>query len=315
MAANFLYGLNILAYGHSIYQFCNNKDLTIKQRICGIVPRILGVAVDSSILGKADYRDSLSKLKQASLYINGVIFPLSDLVAKEDSYEDAFYSVLFNSLRLNADPETVMLINSLADKKQIIKNQCEETIVKIYNYYKLTIISLSNPEKIPERIQVEKTKFLKYLETQKNQLGVIKETMQDYQNMINNAKAESFGSIPYFYMNKPEFKKRKCRISGELVREAVVVREISLPIYYECDNLSGWYKRERTIPPPSWPKSMPFSRDAIVVNKDETAQITEDLQKALDQTQNNPEELEAIKIGFLAVQEVLKNFLPNKTKD
>ncbi len=135
--------------------------------------------------------------------------------------------------------------------------------------------------------------------------------MQDYQNIINNATAESFGSIPYCYINRPEFTKRKCRISKELVREAVVVREISLPIYYECDKLSGWYKHERR-PPPAWPKSRPFNRDVIVVDKAETAQITEALQKALDQTQNNPEELEAIKIGFLALQEVLKNFVPPK---
>ena len=203
-----------------------------------------------------------------------------------------------------------MLISSLIDKRQIFKKQYEN-IEKIYNHYKLTTISLSNSEKVPERIQEEKAKFLKHLKTQGNPLGVIQETMQDYQNIMNNATAESFGSIPYCYINRPEFTKRKCRISKELVREAVVAREISLPIYYECDKLSGWYKHERR-PPPAWPKSIPFNRDVIVVDKAETAQITKALQTALDQTQNNPEELEAIKIGFLAVQEVLKNFVPDK---
>lgn len=309
MAAVFLYGLNVLTYGHSIYQFCSDKDLTINQKFWGILPRALGIGVDATLLGKTGWIDLL---KKTSPYVNGLAIPLCDVVAKEESCEDAVCTVFSNLVRLNGDQDSAMLVSSLVDKKQLFKKQYTESIEKIYNYYKLTTISLSNVERVPERIQEEKAKFLKYLKTQENQLGVINQTMQDYQNIINNAAAESFGSIPYYYINRPEFKERKCRISGELVREAVVIREISLPIYYECDSLSGWYKRERSVPPPAWPKSMPFNRDVIVVDKAETAQITKDLQKALDQTQNNPEELEIVKIGFLAIQEVLKDFIPRK---
>ena len=302
MTAVFLHGLNVLTYGHSIYQFYSDKNLTLKQKLWGTLPRAFGMLVDVSILRKLD----LNLKTVVSPGINGVIIPLVDTVAKEESFRDALCTVLPNLARLSTGEESAMLISSLIDKRQIFKKQYEH-MEKIYNYYKLTTISLSNPEKVPERIQEEKAKFLRYLKTQEHQPGVIKETMQDYQNIINNVSADSFGSIPYCYINRPEFTKRKCRISKELVREAVVVREISLPIYYECDKLSGWYKHERR-PPPAWPKSIPFNRDVIVVDKTETAQITEALQNALDQTQNNPEELEAIKIGFLAVQEVLKEF-------
>ncbi|PWU13328.1 MAG: hypothetical protein C5B45_06170 [Chlamydiae bacterium] len=311
MAATFLHGLSVLTYGHSIYQFYSNKNLTLRQKIWGILPRAIGVIVESSILGKIE---GLHILQKISPGINGVMIPLCNIEAKEESYEDAFCTVLSNLARLGADRDSAMLVTSLIDKRQIFKKQYTETVEKIYNYYTWTRISLSNPERVSERIQEEKAKFLKYLETQENQLGIVKETLQDYQNIMNNATAESFGSIPYCYRNRPEFTKRKCKISKEPVREAVVIKEISLPIYYECDNLSGWYKHERR-PPPAWPKSIPFNRDVIVVDKAETNQITEDLQKALDQTQNNPEELEAIKIGFLSVQEVLKNFLLHKTKD
>lgn len=304
MAAVFLHSLNILTYGHSLYQFYSDENLSPWQKFCGTIPRALGILVDSSILRKTG---NLTCLKVISPHINGVVVPLVDTFAKEESYEDAVCTTLSNLVRLNGDQETAMLISSLIEKRQIFKKQYEN----IYNYYKLTEISLSNPKKVPERIQEEKAKFLKYLKTQENPLGVIEQTMKAYQNIINNATAESFGSIPYCYMSKPEFTKRKCRISKELVREAVVVREINLPIYYECDKLSGWYKHERR-PPPAWPKSIPFNRDVIVVDKAETDQITEDFQKALDQTQNNPEELEAMKIGFLAVQEVLKDFMKSK---
>ncbi|HEV3269442.1 MAG TPA: hypothetical protein VGZ69_02195 [Candidatus Rhabdochlamydia sp.] len=310
MAAVFLYGLNVLTYGHSIYQFCSDKDLTIKQKFWGILPRTLGIGVDAALLGKAGWIDFF---KKTSPYVNGLVIPLCDVVAKEESCEDTVCTVFSNLVRLNGDQDSAMLVSSLVDKKQLFKKQYTESIEKLYNYYKLTTISLSNVERVPERIQEEKAKFLKYLKkTQENQLGVINQTIQDYQNIINNAAAESFGSIPYYYINRPEFTKRKCSISGELVREAVVIKEISLPTYYECDNLSGWYKRERRVPPPAWPKSIPFNRDVIVVDKVETAQITKDLQKALDQTQNNPEELEAIKIGFLAVREALKDFILQK---
>lgn len=302
MAAVFLHGLNILTYGHSIYQFYSNKDLSLWQKFWGTLPRIAGIAVESSILGKIGDSNSL---KTVSPHINGVALTLLDVVAKEEPYEDAFCVALSNLVRLNADQDSAMLISSLIDKRQIFK----ENIEKIYNYYKPMTISLSNPEKSLERIQEEKVKFLKILKTQENQLDFIEQAMQDCQSIINNATAESFGSIPYCYMNRPEFTKRTCRISKKPIREAVVVREINLPIYYECDNLSGWYKHKRaTLLPPAWPKSISFNRDVIVVDKAETAQITQDLQKAIDQTQNNPEELEAMKIGFLAMREVLNNF-------
>jgi hypothetical protein len=309
VAAVFLHSLNILTYGHSIYQFYSNKDLSLWQKLWGTLPRVAGIAVDGSILGKIG---NLNSLKTVSPHINGVALTLFDVVAKEEPYEDAFCTAFSNLVRLNASQDGAMLVSSLIEKRQIFK----ENVEKLYNYYKPMTISLSNSEKVSERIQEEKVKFLKILKTQENQLDFIEQTMQDYQNIINNATAESFGSIPYCYMNRPEFTKRKCKISKEPIREAVVVREINLPIYYECDNLSGWYKHKRTTPlPPAWPKSIPFNRDVIVVDKAETAQITQDLQKALNQTQNNPEELEAMKIGFLAIQEVLNNFISQKTKN
>lgn len=310
MTAVFLHSLNILTYGHSMYQFYADKDLSLSQKLWGTLPRVTGIIIDGLILGK---KGNLDSLKIASPHINGVVLPLFDTFAKEESYEDAFCTAFSNLVRLNAGQDSAMLVSSLIEKRQIFKKYYIESIEKIYNYYKSATISLSNPEKALVRVQEEKIKFLKILKTQENQLGFIEQALQDYQNIINHATAESFGSIPYCYMCRPEFTKRTCRISKEPVREAIVIREISLPIYYECDNLSGWYKRKRaTLLPPAWPKSIPFNRDAIVVDKTETAQITQDLQKALDQTQNNPEELEAIKIGFLAIQEVLKDFISQK---
>jgi hypothetical protein len=298
--ATFLHALNVFTYVHSIYQFYFDKNLTPKQKLCGTLPRIIGLAVDGAMLGRVEGRH----LKIISPHIRGIALPLTDIFAKEESSEAAFCTALSNAVHLHADQESAMLVNALIDKKQFFKKQYIE---KIYNYYRLKKISLSLPETIPERIQEKKTEFLTFLKTQDNQLGFIEQILQDYKNIMNHATAESFGTIPYCYMNRAEFIKRKCNISGELVREAVIIKEISLPIYYECDNLSGWYKYKRTILPPAWPKSIPFNRDVIVVDKAETAQITKDLQKALDQTQNNPEELEAIKIGFLAAQELLKD--------
>lgn len=308
MASVFLHGLNIITYAHGIYQFYCNKDLSLWQKFWGTLPRAAGIAVDGSILGVLGKMGDLNSLKIISPHINGVVLPLFDTVAKEESYEDAFCTASSNLVRLNAGQDSAMLVSSLIDKRQIFKKYYSENIEKFYN--KSMTISLSNPKTISERIQEEKVKFLKILKTQENQLGFIEQTLQDYQNIINNATAESFGSIPYCYRDRPEFTKRKCKISKEPIREAVVIREISLPIYYECDSLSGWYKHKRTTPlPPAWPKSIPFNRDVIVVDEAETTQITQDLQKALDHTQNNPEELEAMKIGFLTTQEVLKDFI------
>lgn len=306
MAAVFLHSLNVLAYAHSIYQFYTDKNLTPMQKLVGALPRALGVIVDGSILGKIG---NVHALKTFSPVISGVASPLMDIYAKESSYEESFCIACANWVRLHADQDSAMLVSSLIDKRQFFKKHCTKALEKMYNHYQLTKISLSHPDTLPERIQEEQVKFLKVLKTQQNKLGFIEQTMQGYQNILNKVTAESFGTIPYCYMNRAEFTKRTCSISGEPVREAVVIKQISLPIYYECDHLSGWYKHKRAaLLPPAWPKSIPFNRDAIVVDKDETAQITEDLQKALDQTQNNPEELESIKIGFLAVQQILKDY-------
>ncbi|MCL6756621.1 hypothetical protein RHABOEDO_001561 [Candidatus Rhabdochlamydia oedothoracis] len=71
----------------------------------------------------------------------------------------------------------------MIDKRQIFKKQYTENIQKIYTYYKSMTISLSNPERVPERIQEEKAKFLKIFKTQENQIDFIERAIQDYQNI------------------------------------------------------------------------------------------------------------------------------------
>lgn len=312
---NFFYGLNIIAYIHDSYLFLYDEKLSTKQKIWGILPRAFGFAIDCSMLST---NSSSKLLGKASSSINALL-PASDAVAKESSYIDAGCAVAANVSRLGTGklPEGfVMLVTSAVDKQPIFKKGCLAAVDLCKSYGSNNLeISLPDTERIRLRIQEAKTQYLAYFQTEEIKLVFIQQDIQNYQNILNNVSADHFGSIPYYYANRPEFRKRKCRISNQIVREAIVIKKTNLPIYYECDHLSGWYKYKRGTFPPAWPPSILFNRDAIIVDKVETAQITESLQKALDQTQNNPEELESVKIGLTALQELLKDFTTPKVTD
>lgn len=308
---NFFYGLNILSYLHDSYLlFCDEK-LTVNQKICAIVPRTLGIVVDSSLLTKG----SGGLLADASSLISATL-PAADALAHDSSFVDAGLSVAANASLLGANrlpAGTALLISSVAEKKPLFAKGCKMT-ADWYTTRKNNIkISLPNTESYRKRMEEKKAQFLTDLKTEED---LIQETIQSYYDILDNVSANNFGSIPYYYVNRPEFQKRICKISLQAVREAIVIRKTktSPPIYYECDGLSSWFKchRERKAPP-SWPKSIPFNRDVIIVDKAETAQITETLQKALNRTLSNPKELEEIKIAIVALQEIEKDLATKKT--
>ncbi|MGL4539605.1 MAG: hypothetical protein ACRCU0_01325 [Candidatus Rhabdochlamydia sp.] len=113
---------------------------------------------------------------------------------------------------------------------------------------------------------------------------VAKGDFNNVQRIIKGKLATSFGQIPCILFYREEFQKRRCTITNQPIREAVVIRETptSSPIYYEYNNLSNWFSQKGDTPPLNWPESIPFDRDAIVIDQAETIQITEDLQKALN---------------------------------
>ncbi|MGL5626552.1 MAG: hypothetical protein ACRDDW_03410 [Candidatus Rhabdochlamydia sp.] len=110
---------------------------------------------------------------------------------------------------------------------------------------------------------------------------VAKGDFDNVQRIINNELADTFKRIPCILFDREEFQRRRCSITNQPIREAVVIRETSSLIYYDRINLSLW-EATNDGPPPSWPESIPFDRDAIVIDQAETTQITEDLQRALN---------------------------------
>lgn len=308
---SFFYGLNVISYLYDASLLLYDEKLSTKQKIFGIVPRALGIVVDSSLLAKG----STSFLTKTSSAITATL-PAADALAYDSSYVDAGLALVANASRLGSDrlPKgAALLISSAAEKKPLFVQGCKTT-ANLYKTHKNNIkTSLPDTESYRKRIQEKKEQFLTDLKIQENNL---QQVIQNYYDILNNVSADNFGSIPYYYMNRPEFQKRTCRISLKTIREAIVIRKTktSPPIYYECDDLSGWFKlyRERNSPP-SWPKSIPFNRDAITIDKAETSQITESLQKALDKTLSSPKELEEIKIAIIALQEIEKDLATKKT--
>lgn len=303
------YGLNILSYLHDSYLLLCDEKLTTNQKLLAIVPRTLGIVVDSSLLA----RGSGSLLTEASSLVSATL-PAVDALAHDSSFIDAGLSVAANASRLGDSrlPKgTALLISSVAEKKPLFARGCKMTT----DWYKThkNNISLPDTASYQKRIQEKKAQFLTDLKEQEN---LIQEIIQSYYDILDNVSADNFGAIPYYYINRPEFQKRTCRISLKAIREAIVIRKTktSPPIYYECDRLSSWFKMHRKkILPPSWPKSIPFNRDIIIVDKLETVQITEILQKALDQTLSSPKELEEIKIAIVALREIEKDLATKKT--
>ncbi len=112
---------------------------------------------------------------------------------------------------------------------------------------------------------------------------VAKGDFDNVQKIINNELANTFKRIPCILFDREEFQRRRCSITNQPIREAIVVRETttSSPIYYDRINLSLWEAINDSLPP-SWPESIPFNCNAIVIDQAETIQITEDLQTALN---------------------------------
>lgn len=104
------------------------------------------------------------------------------------------------------------------------------------------------------------------------------EDCHDMLRLAAHSPAEHFERIPYVFFT--QFQKRKCAITGRPIRTVVVINP-SQPVYYEKLSLLEWKEKKGHTPPPNWPESIPFANAPLIVDEEETEQITKQLDDAL----------------------------------
>lgn len=286
----------ITTHIYESYLIFFNKQMSTWQKVCGIVPRLLGLTTDSIIFAKLNKQ--VDALKAASFAIDKVIVPLADIALqdKEQSYITPMLQAAANAVGLADNLGIIHVPKELYYLNDQIWNKSKASKVFLTHLYK----KIMDP---PIKTEVDQLiKYLDYLKT--DPLQTIQKSIHDHTKIYEGASAADLSIIPYCVFQKEKLQKRTCTIRDYPIREAVVVKETpsSPPVYYELFFLLGWYIHVGTLPK-GWPESIPFTRDVIVVDKMETEQITKDLQWELDHIDKD-----CVKQQLTAMHILLKEF-------
>ncbi|MGL5263701.1 MAG: hypothetical protein ACRDAI_03880 [Candidatus Rhabdochlamydia sp.] len=319
---------NVVTNISDSYQIYYNENLSPWEKVCRITPRLFGFAADSALLASPSCSSiksaDLNKLRAVSVTSNATGF-ISDITFSKEpiSYKNAanmainvaqvidqtgIVSISGKALFLAAETFSLAIsLHEIVSKRESIK-KVALTFIKNLN--------LPNHEQSLEQAIIDLVEHMKTTK-EENWKTCIQNVIEDCKKILDNEPVSTFGRIPYPFLNRKEFQKRKCMITNRLILEAVVIKETitSSRIYYEYNNLSSWYNRKRGILPPEWPKTLPFNRDTITIDHSETAQITEALQAALESTQNDPIKQENIRITLTAIPVLLESIKQISTNE
>ncbi|MGL4539606.1 MAG: hypothetical protein ACRCU0_01330 [Candidatus Rhabdochlamydia sp.] len=317
---------NVVTNISDSYQIYYNENLSPWEKVCRITPRLFGFAADSALLASPACSSikstDLNKLRAVSATSNATGFVSDITFSKEPiSFKNAanmaisvvqvvdqtgIVSIPKKALSMGA--ETFSLVISL---HEIVSKR--ESIKKVL----LTFVKDLDVPNYEQRLEQAITELVEHMKStkEKNWLRYMKNVVKDCEKILNNRPVAAFGGIPYVFLKREEFQRRRCTITNQPIREVVAIKETltSSPIYYELNNLSIWLVQEGDTPPLNWPESIPFDRDAITVDKAETSQIKQTLQKVLDGIPNDLIEQENIKIKLIATRTFLESVKQNNS--
>lgn len=301
------------------YQIYYNEDLSPWEKVCRITPRLFGFAADSALLASPACSSiksaDLNKLRVVSVTSNTTGFVSDITFSKEPiSYRNAA-NMAINAVQI-IDQTGIIPISgkalSLGAEGISLAISLQELVSKKESIKKVILTFVKNLD-VPnyeQRLEQAITQLVEHLKNtkEKNWLHYMQNIVNDCEKILNNEPAIVFKHIPYVFLNRKEFQRRRCMISNQPICKVVVIKETttSSPIYYDRINLSLW-DAFNDGSPPSWPKSIPFTYHAIIVDEIETAQIIKAFQITLDNIQNDLTEQENIRIALIATQTLLKS--------
>ncbi|MGL5626551.1 MAG: hypothetical protein ACRDDW_03405 [Candidatus Rhabdochlamydia sp.] len=310
---------NVVTNISDSYQIYYNENLSPWEKVCRITPRLFGFAADSALLASPACSSiksaDLNKLRVVSATSNATSFVSDITFLKEPISYRNVANIAINAAQvidqtgiipisgkiLTAGAEVFSLTISL---HEIVSKR--ESIKKVI----LTFVKNLDVPNYEQRLEQTITELVEHMKStkEKDWLRYMKNVVRDCEKILNNEPVIVFKHIPYVFLNRKEFQRRRCMISNQPICKVVVIKETttSSPIYYDRINLSLW-EAFNDGSPPSWPKSIPFTYHAIVVDEIETVQIKQTLQTVLDSIQNDVTEQENLRITLIATQTLLEN--------